>query len=41
MKKFRGLMPYVAKDNIVRFDTMVTDTDGFMVINVKRISGRK
>ena len=41
MKKFIGLMPNLAKDNIVRFDTMVTNTDGFMVINVKHISGRQ
>lgn len=41
MKKFTGLMPNLAKDNIVRFDTMVTNTDGFMVINVKHISGRQ
>lgn len=41
MKKFTGLMPHLTKDNIVRFDSMVTNTDGFVVINVKRISGRK
>ncbi len=41
MKKFTGLMPHLTKDNIARFDTMVTNTDGFVVINVKRISGRK
>lgn len=41
MRKFLGLMPHIAKDNIVRFDTTVTDTDGFMVINVRHISGRK
>lgn len=41
MRKFIGLMPHIANDNIVRFDTAVTDTDGFMVINVRHISGRK
>ena len=41
MKKFRGVMPHVAKDFIIRFDTMVTNTDGFVVTNVKRIFGRK
>ena len=41
MKKFRGVMPHIARDYIVRFDTMVTNTDGFAVTNVKRIFGRK
>lgn len=41
MKKFRGLMPHIARDFIIRFDTMVTNTDGFVVTNVKRIFGRK
>ncbi len=41
MKKFRGVMPHIARDYIVRFDTMVTDTEGFVVTNVKRIFGRK
>lgn len=41
IKKFRGLLPRMAKENIVRFDTMITNTDGFVVTNVKRISGRR
>lgn len=41
IRKFRGLMPLIAKDNIVRFDTVVTSIDGFVVTNVKRISGRR
>ncbi len=41
MKKFRGLMPRMAKENIVRFDTSITNIDGFVVTNVKRISGRR
>lgn len=41
IKKFRGLMPLISKDNMVRLDTVVTNTDGFVVTNVKRISGRK
>ena len=41
IKKFTGLMPHLTKDNIARFDDMVTNTDGFVVINVKHISGRK
>jgi len=41
MKKFRGVMPHVARDYIVKFDTMVTDSEGFVVTNVKRISGIK
>ncbi len=41
MKKFRGVMPHIARDFITRFDTMVTNTDGFVVTNVKRIFGRK
>lgn len=41
MKKFRGVMPHISKDFIIRFDTMITNTDGFVVTNVKRIFGRK
>lgn len=41
MKKFRGVMPHIARDFITRFDTMVTNTEGFVVTNVKRIFGRK
>jgi KaiC/GvpD/RAD55 family RecA-like ATPase len=41
MKKFRGVMPHMARDFIIRFDTMVTNTEGFVVTNVKRIFGRK
>ncbi len=41
MKKFRGVMPHIARDFIIRFDTMVTNTEGFVVTNVKRIFGRK
>jgi KaiC/GvpD/RAD55 family RecA-like ATPase len=41
MKKFRGVMPHIARDFIMRFDTMVTNTEGFVVTNVKRIFGRK
>ena len=41
VKKFRGLMPRMEKDNIIRFDTTVTSTDGFVVTNVRRISGRR
>jgi len=41
MKKFRGVMPHIARDFIVRFDTMITNTEGFVVTNVKRIFGRK
>ncbi len=41
MKKFRGVMPHIARDYIVRFDTMVTNNEGFVVTNVKRIFGRK
>jgi KaiC/GvpD/RAD55 family RecA-like ATPase len=40
MRKSRGVLPNVIKDNMVRFDTMVTNTDGYVVTNVKRISGR-
>lgn len=40
MRKSRGVLPAIIKDNMVRFDTMVTNTDGFVVTNVKRISGR-
>lgn len=41
MKKFRGVMPHISRDFIIRFNTMVTNTDGFVVTNVKRIFGRK
>jgi KaiC/GvpD/RAD55 family RecA-like ATPase len=41
MKKFRGVMPHIARDYIIRFNTMVTNTEGFVVTNVKRIFGRK
>ncbi len=41
MKKFRGVMPHIARDFITRFDTMVTNTEGYVVTNVKRIFGRK
>lgn len=41
IQKFRGILPQIARDRIVRFDTLVTNTEGFMVTNVKRISGRK
>jgi len=40
MRKFRGVLPNIIKDNMVRFDTMVTNTNGYVVTNVKRISGR-
>jgi KaiC/GvpD/RAD55 family RecA-like ATPase len=40
MHKSRGILPNINKDNMVRFDTMVTNTDGYVVTNVKRISGR-
>lgn len=41
VKKFRGLMPHMEKENIIRFDTTVTSTDGFVVTTVRRISGRR
>jgi KaiC/GvpD/RAD55 family RecA-like ATPase len=41
MKKFRGVMPHIARDFIIRFNTMVTNSEGFVVTNVKRIFGRK
>lgn len=41
VKKFRGLMPHMEKENIIRFDTTVTSTEGFAVTTVRRISGRR
>ncbi len=41
VKKFRGLMPHMAKDNLATFETNVTSLDGFNVTNVKRISGKR
>jgi KaiC/GvpD/RAD55 family RecA-like ATPase len=40
IRKSRGVLPNIIKDNMVLFDTMVTNTDGYVVTNVKRISGR-
>lgn len=40
LRKSRGVMPKIIKDNMVRFDTIITNSDGFVVTNVKRISGR-
>ncbi|MCX9085097.1 MAG: hypothetical protein OIN87_09910 [Candidatus Methanoperedens sp.] len=40
IQKSRGVLPNIIKDNMVRFDTVVSNTDGFVVTNVKRISGR-
>ena len=41
VKKFRGLMSHIEKENIIRFDTKVTSTDGFVVTTVRRIAGRR
>ncbi|HUL61829.1 MAG TPA: ATPase domain-containing protein, partial [Methanocella sp.] len=40
IKKFRGLMPYLEDDNVVRFETRVSATLGFEVSNVREIIGR-
>ncbi len=40
LKKFRGLLPLLAQDNIVNFETRITSQKGFEVSNIKTIRGR-
>lgn len=40
IKKFRGLMPYLEEDNVVRFETRVSASQGFEVSNIREIIGR-
>lgn len=40
VKKFRGLMPHLEQDNIVKFETRISVSSGFEVSNVKQIFGR-
>jgi KaiC/GvpD/RAD55 family RecA-like ATPase len=40
IKKFRGLMPYLEDDNVVRFETRVSASRGFEVSNIREIIGR-
>lgn len=40
IKKFRGLMPYLEEDNVVRFETRVSASHGFEVSNIREIIGR-
>ncbi|CAJ35614.1 RAD55 family ATPase [Methanocella arvoryzae] len=40
IKKFRGLMPYLEEDNVVRFETKVSASRGFEISNIKEILGR-
>jgi KaiC/GvpD/RAD55 family RecA-like ATPase len=40
IKKFRGLMPYLEEDNVVRFETRVSASRGFEVSNIREIIGR-
>jgi KaiC/GvpD/RAD55 family RecA-like ATPase len=40
IKKFRGLMPYLEDDNVVRFETRVSASQGFEVSNIREIIGR-
>lgn len=40
IKKFRGLMPHLEEDNVVRFETRVSASRGFEVSNIREIMGR-
>lgn len=40
LKKFRGLLPGVEKENIVNFETQISPQKGFEVSNIKRVRGR-
>lgn len=40
IKKFRGLMPYLEEDNVVRFETKVSASRGFEISNIREIIGR-
>jgi KaiC/GvpD/RAD55 family RecA-like ATPase len=40
IKKFRGLMPYLEEDNVVRFEARVSASRGFEVSNIREIIGR-
>lgn len=40
IKKFRGLMPHLEEDNVVRFETRVSASRGFEVSNIREIIGR-
>ncbi|HMK48385.1 MAG TPA: hypothetical protein VK436_17310, partial [Methanocella sp.] len=40
IKKFRGLMPYLEEDNVVRFETRVSASRGFEISNIREIIGR-
>jgi KaiC/GvpD/RAD55 family RecA-like ATPase len=40
IKKFRGLMPFLEDDNVVRFETRVSASQGFEVSNIREIIGR-
>ncbi|MCD1296064.1 hypothetical protein CUJ83_13755 [Methanocella sp. CWC-04] len=40
IKKFRGLMPYLEEDNVVRFETKVSASRAFEISNIREIIGR-
>jgi KaiC/GvpD/RAD55 family RecA-like ATPase len=40
IKKFRGLMPYLEDDNVVKFETSVTAKHGFEISNIREIMGK-
>lgn len=40
MKKGRGILPTLERDNIANFETQITPMRGFEIGNVKRIRGR-
>lgn len=40
IKKFRGLLPYLEEDNVVKFETNVTAKHGFEISNIREIMGK-
>lgn len=41
VKKFRGILPQLARDDIVKFETTVKTPEGFEMVHVKRVMGRR
>ncbi len=40
LKKFRGVLPVLDRDNIVNFETQISPQRGFDILNIKRVKGR-
>ena len=41
VKKFRGLLPQLERDNLVKFETSVTTDHGFAISKVKQVGGQR